>query len=69
MEAELARHLAQLGLPPGTPLDAGVLKGAFHRAALAHHPDRHIGPQDKAGAEERFKSAQQAYCALRGHVV
>ena len=49
-----------LGVPRGA--DAETVKRAYRAAALRDHPDRN--PDDPA-AEERFKSASEAYATLR----
>ncbi|KAF7441515.1 Chaperone protein dnaJ [Pyrenophora tritici-repentis] len=36
------------------------IKKAYHKAALAHHPDK-VAEDDRAEAEIRFKAAKQAY--------
>ncbi|KAH6864181.1 hypothetical protein CC77DRAFT_746348 [Alternaria alternata] len=36
------------------------IKKAYHKAALAHHPDK-VAEEDRAEAEVRFKAAKQAY--------
>ncbi|KAF2030410.1 hypothetical protein EK21DRAFT_33117, partial [Setomelanomma holmii] len=36
------------------------IKKAYHKAALAHHPDK-VAEDDRAEAEVRFKAAKQAY--------
>lgn len=36
------------------------IKKAYHKAALAHHPDK-AAEEDRAEAEIRFKAAKQAY--------
>jgi DnaJ-class molecular chaperone len=43
--------------------DADVIKKAYRKLALKHHPDRHQG-QDKGPAEERFKRISEAYEVL-----
>jgi molecular chaperone DnaJ len=42
--------------------DADVIKKAYRKLALQHHPDRNNGSKD---AEERFKEATEAYEVLR----
>lgn len=49
-----------LGVPRDA--DAETVKRAYRAAALRDHPDRNPGD---AGAEERFKSASEAYATLR----
>jgi molecular chaperone DnaJ len=41
--------------------DDQVIKGAYRKLALQHHPDRNPGDH---GAEERFKEAAEAYSVL-----
>ncbi|HEX4574325.1 MAG TPA: molecular chaperone DnaJ [Gemmatimonadales bacterium] len=40
------------------------IKKAYRRLAMQHHPDR-VGPEEKQGAEERFKELTEAYEVLR----
>jgi DnaJ-class molecular chaperone len=53
--------LATLGL--GWPLTMDELKARYHELAKRHHPDANNGDR---GAEERLKSINLAYAALRG---
>ena len=45
----------------GRDCDDQVLKGAYRKLALAHHPDRNPGDHH---AEEKFKEAAEAYSVL-----
>jgi hypothetical protein len=56
-------HLRALGLPHTAALERATLKAAFHRQAMAHHPDKHLhaGAAAKAAAEAKFKAARLAY--------
>ena len=58
---ELREPLATLGLE--WPVTTGELKARYHELAKRHHPDANGG--DRA-AEERLKSINLAYAALRG---
>ena len=58
---ELREPLATLGL--AWPVTMGELKERYHALAKRHHPDANGG--DRA-AEERLKSINLAYAALRG---
>lgn len=51
-----------LGIRPGA-LEAEIKK-AYKALALKHHPDRN--PDDREGAERRFKEVSAAYAALTG---
>ncbi len=42
--------------------DASAVKSAYRRLARQYHPD--VNPDDKAGAEEKFKEATEAYEVL-----
>ncbi len=59
--AELREPLATLGL--GWPITMEQLKARYHELAKRHHPDANNG--DRA-AEERLKTINLAYAALRG---
>ena len=59
--AELREPLATLGL--AWPVTIDELKARYHALAKRHHPDANGG--DRA-AEERLKSINLAYAALRG---
>jgi hypothetical protein len=59
--AEMREPLATLGL--GWPLTMDELKARYHELAKRHHPDANNGDR---GAEERLKSINLAYAALRG---
>lgn len=59
--AELREPLATLGL--GWPVTMEQLKSRYHELAKRHHPDANGGDR---GAEERLKSINLAYAALRG---
>jgi molecular chaperone DnaJ len=52
-------HYAVLGITRDASADE--IRGAYRRAALASHPDRHPGD---ASAAERFKRVQVAYDVL-----
>ena len=58
---ELREPLATLGL--GWPVTMVALKARYHALAKRHHPDANNGDQ---AAEERLKSINLAYAALRG---
>ncbi|KAF2203252.1 hypothetical protein GQ43DRAFT_438957 [Delitschia confertaspora ATCC 74209] len=47
-----------LGITKGAT--KGEIKKAYHKAALAHHPDK-VAESERVEAEIRFKSAKQAY--------
>ena len=49
-----------LGVPRGAT--ESDIKKAYKKAALRHHPDKN--PDDRAGAEARFKNVSEAYEAL-----
>ncbi len=59
--SELREPLATLGL--GWPVTMDQLKARYHDLAKRHHPDANNG--DRA-AEERLKTINLAYAALRG---
>lgn len=61
---ELREPLATLGLPWPTTLDA--VKTRYKELAKQHHPDMHGG--DRA-AEERLKTINLAYAALRSRLM
>ena len=61
--AELREPLATLGL--GWPLTIDVLKQRYKSLAKLHHPDANGGDRS---AEERLKTINLAYAALRGRV-
>eukprot|EP00887_Chlorella_sp_A99_P001521 scaffold8.g1521.t1 len=61
--SELQASLRLLGLTSSVGLTGKQLKQAFHRAALAHHPDR------EGGDEQRFKEVQAAFALLESCVV
>ena len=61
--AELREPLATLGL--GWPVTMDELKARYHALAKRHHPDANGGDR---GAEERLKSINLAYAALRGKI-
>jgi len=61
--AELREPLATLGL--GWPVTMDQLKTRYHELAKRHHPDANNG--DRA-AEERLKSINLAYAALRAKI-
>jgi molecular chaperone DnaJ len=46
----------------GRSASADEIKKAYRQAALRHHPDRN--PEDKDGAERKFKEASKAYQVL-----
>ena len=46
----------------GRDASADDIKKAYRQAALNHHPDRN--PEDKTGAERKFKEASKAYQVL-----
>ncbi len=60
---ELREPLATLGLD--WPLTLDVLKARYKALAKRHHPDANGGDR---GAEERLKTINLAYAALRGRV-
>eukprot|EP00927_Polykrikos_kofoidii_P055906 TRINITY_DN50090_c0_g1_i1.p1 TRINITY_DN50090_c0_g1~~TRINITY_DN50090_c0_g1_i1.p1 ORF type:complete len:220 (+),score=45.83 TRINITY_DN50090_c0_g1_i1:220-879(+) len=47
--------------------DAAMVKKAYRRLALLHHPDKHQGNKAKDRASERFKRVAEAYEAVSGH--
>ena len=61
---ELRDPLATLGL--GWPVTMVELKARYHELAKRHHPDANGGDR---GAEERLKSINLAYAALRGRLI
>ena len=61
--AELREPLATLGLPWPTTLDAA--KSRWKSLAKLHHPDSNGGNRD---AEERLKSINLAYAAIRSRL-
>ncbi len=61
--AELREPLATLGL--GWPLTLADLKTRYKQLAKKHHPDANNGDRD---AEERLKTINLAYAALRGRL-
>ncbi|MBU6500121.1 MAG: J domain-containing protein, partial [Rhodospirillales bacterium] len=61
--ADLRAPLATLGL--GWPLTIEELKTRYKELAKRHHPDANNGDR---GAEERLKTINLAYAALRGRL-
>ena len=61
--SELRDPLAALGLPWPTTLDA--VKSRYKELAKRHHPDANGGSRD---AEERLKTINLAYAAVRSHL-
>ena len=51
-----------LGLEPDAA-DAAV-RGAYKKAAVKWHPDKHVGKPSAAEAEARFREVQAAYAVL-----
>ena len=62
--SDLREPLATLGLPWPTTLDA--VKMRYKELAKRHHPDANGGSRD---AEERLKTINLAYAALRSRLV
>jgi hypothetical protein len=61
--AEMREPLATLGLH--WPLTMDELKHRYHELAKRHHPDANGGDRD---AEDRLKTINLAYAALRGRL-
>ena len=61
--AELRQPLATLGLP--WPVSIGEVKTRYKELAKRHHPDANGGDR---GAEERLKTINLAYAAVRAHL-
>jgi hypothetical protein len=61
--AEMREPLATLGLD--WPLTMDELKHRYHELAKRHHPDANGGDR---GAEDRLKTINLAYAALRGRL-
>ncbi|KAF2710037.1 DnaJ-domain-containing protein [Pleomassaria siparia CBS 279.74] len=57
MDAEIDLYEV-LGITTGA--SKSEIKKAYHKAALAHHPDK-VAEDDRVEAEVRFKAAKQAY--------
>ncbi|MCJ1314397.1 hypothetical protein MMC25_008079 [Agyrium rufum] len=51
-----------LGIPRGA--SSSEIKKAYHKAALAHHPDK-VAESERAAADIKFKSISQAYEILK----
>ncbi len=61
--SEMREPLATLGL--GWPVTMDELKHRYHELAKRHHPDANGGDR---GAEDRLKTINLAYAALRGRL-
>merc|ERR1712083_376638 len=55
-----------LELEPGA--EVAVVKKAYRRLALLHHPDKHQGEKEKAKAADTFRRLAMAYETVCGHV-
>lgn len=63
---DIKKAYSILGLKP--PISLQIVKRAYHREALLHHPDRLHDTKDKAEGTRRFQEIGEAYALLSTHL-